>query len=200
MLDIVCRECGTRNRLVTGTTSHSVSMVKCPYCGYRQPGGEICIKCGADMAMARTIVTHPKEPEKVERGVLSRRYKILTITAVFMILMIFLGSLAGVFFMMRSSDAYKASEEFIRNNKEIKNVVGDNLKFGLIPRGSIRSLGEKGAAEFKVRVKGTRGKTTVRVFLKKKGDTWYVATAIYEDNYGVRRRVVPVPEKQGGSS
>lgn len=196
VIDIVCKQCGVRNRLEYGMTSQSASVVKCLNCGYAQPQTDKCVKCGASM-----IILPPESPvldesDEGKRGLLQKRYKILTIVAVFLILLIFIGSLTGVFLMMRSSDAYKLSESYIRNNKEIRETVGDDITFGFIPLGSVKVSGRVGVADFKIHVKGSKGSTDVQVFLKKTSGQWRIVSAVYTDRYGVKKRITPA-DKSG---
>ena len=188
-LDIVCKKCGARHSLEIGVTSHSAAMVKCPHCGYKQIRAERCAKCGGSLIIQAVKPADLGTTEENEQSIFSKRYKVLTITAAAMIVLILLGSIAGVFLMMKISDPYKLSEAFIRNNKEIKAVVGEDLKFGLVPLGSVKMSGKEGTADFKVYVKGSKGSTYVNVFLRKQRNKWRVVSASYTDQYGVKRRL-----------
>jgi len=188
-LDVICKKCGARHSLEIGVTSHSAAMVRCPHCGYKQTRAERCAKCGTSLIIKAVEPADLGTTEESKQGIFSKRYKTLTITAAAMIVLIFLGSIAGVFFMMKSSDAYKLSEAFIRNNKEIKAMVGEDIKFGLVPLGSVKMSGKEGAADFKVNVKGSKGSTYVSIFLRKQRGKWRVVSAIYTDQYGVKRRL-----------
>lgn len=194
VLEIACRRCGVRQTLEIGTTSQATAMVECPLCGHRQIRSYKCVNCGAGLTAKPATHAEMKPEEEGKRTVLSKRYKMLTITAVAMIILIFLGTIAGVFFMLKRSDAYRISETFIRNNDEIKKTVGENIRFGLIPVGSVKLSGRTGMANFKVRVKGSRGSTVVRVYVRKSQGTWRVATALYTDKFGIKRRIVPSSE------
>jgi ribosomal protein S27E len=193
-LEVACRKCGAHHTLEIGITSHAMAMVDCPLCGYRQVRAYKCVKCGAGLTAEPAARAEMTPEEKGKRDILSKRYKMLTITALAMIILIFVGTIAGVFFMLKRSDAYRISETFIRNNDEIKKTVGENIRFGFIPVGSVKLSGKEGTANFKVRVKGSRGSTVVRVYLRRSQGTWRVASALYTDKFGIRRRVVPSSE------
>jgi DNA-directed RNA polymerase subunit RPC12/RpoP len=193
-LEIACRKCGARQILEIGITSQAAAMVECPLCGHRQIRAYKCVKCGAGLRAKPAIRGEMKHEEEGKQNILSKRYKMLTITAVAMIILIILGTIAGVFFMLKRSDAYRISETFIRSNDEIKKTVGENIRFGLIPVGSVKLAGRAGMANFKIRVKGSKGSTVVRVYLRRSQGTWRVASALYTDKFGIKRRVEPSPE------
>ena len=58
--------------------------------------------------------------------------------------------------MMKSSDAYKLSEEYIKENPLIREMVGTPIKFGLLPTGNIQVSAETGEAIFQINVSGDR--------------------------------------------
>lgn len=194
VLEVTCRRCGTPHTLELGITSHAMAMIECPLCGHRQIRAYRCVKCGSGLTEKPSTRAEMKPEEKDRRDIVSKRYKLLTMTAVAMIILIFLGTIAGVFFMLKRSDAYRISEAFIRNNDEIKKTVGENIRFGLIPVGSVKLSGREGAADFKVRVKGSRGSTVVRVYLRRAEGTWRVASVMYTDKFGIKRRIIPSSE------
>ena len=190
-LVVVCKKCGGRRILEIGTTSQSMAMIKCPNCGYRQAPAERCAKCGTSLVGMEKEAEDFRPHEENKPGLVLRHYKTLVIIAALMILVIFLGSIAGVFLLMKVSDAYKISEAFIRNNKEIRGVVGNDIKFGLIPMGSVKISGREGAARFRIHVKGSKGSTDVRIFLRKTRGKWQIVSAIYTDRHGIKRRLLP---------
>ncbi|MBT8490464.1 MAG: hypothetical protein KJN62_05405 [Deltaproteobacteria bacterium] len=194
VLEIACRRCGARHTLEIGITSQTTAMVECPLCGHRQIRSYKCVKCGASLIAEPATHAEMKPKEKSKQDVFSKRYKKMTITAVALIILIFLGTIAGVFFMLKRSDAYRISETFIRNNDEIKKTVGENVRFGFIPVGLVKLSRMEGMANFKVRVKGSRGSTVVRVYLRRSQGTWRVTSALYTDKFGIKRRVVPSSE------
>ena len=189
VIDVICRNCGSAQSLKIGTTSQSRSMTACPQCGFMQPRGEKCLKCGA--AMYTEVPESVFDRETLKRtGPISLRYKVILIVAVAMVVMIFLGSIAGVFLMMKTSGAYKLTKHYIRQSEEIRKTVGDDIKFGLIPMGSISTSGREGRAHFTVRVRGTRGTTDVSIYLRKSEGKWHVVSAAYRDLYGVNRTLI----------
>lgn len=191
VINITCRQCGAQTSLELGVTSRSIDKVKCHSCGYKQPKTERCAKCGADMVFRPMEVPIFEELAEKKPKILTSRYKVLTVTAVLLLLILFLGILTSVFLMMKSSDAYQTAETFIKNNKNIKETVGDRMKFGFLPLGSVKVSGQTGVANFKINVKGSRGSTQVNIFLRKQRGVWRVVAATYTDRYGSTRRITP---------
>ncbi len=191
VIDVKCRHCGTRTSLEVGVTSRSVDMVKCPACGYGQPKTERCAKCGTAMIVRPTEMTVIEEHGEEKPKILPQRYKVLTVTAILLILTVFLGILTAVFLMMKRSDAYQVAETFIRSNKNVIETVGDNMKFGFFPLGSVKVSEQVGEANFKIHAKGSQGSTDVDIFLRKKEGAWHVVAATYTDRYGTKRRLTP---------
>ncbi|MBN2688031.1 MAG: hypothetical protein JXR85_07620 [Deltaproteobacteria bacterium] len=197
VINITCRQCKTQTSLQIGVSSRSVDTVKCPACGYRQPNTDRCAKCGTDIiTQQREFSVLPGEGEKKPKT-LADRYKVLTVIAVVLIVTVFLTILTAIFFMMKSSDAYRAAEVYIKNNKDIRETVGDGMKFGFLPLGSVNISGQRGVADFKISVKGSRGSTDVDVFLRKQGSGWRVVAMAYTDRYGTKRRIVPPADREG---
>jgi len=101
------------------------------------------------------------------------------------------GAVAIIVGMMKSSPAYRVSEEFIRRNDEIRALVGGEMKFGLVPRGSISPGAEEADAEFDIRVRGPAGRTEVKVFSHTAGREWKVLSASYRDRDGSVKTILP---------
>ncbi|MCD6153388.1 MAG: hypothetical protein J7J07_05695 [Syntrophobacterales bacterium] len=198
-LEVTCKKCGGIHTLEVGTTSQPVAMIKCPICGYKQAPAEKCAKCDANLVRMERKTEEFKVPEEVKPGLISKRYKTFIIVAVLMIIIIFSGSIAGVFFMLTRSDAYKSTKNFIKNSREIKAVVGNNMRLGLVKSGFVRMSGGEGTAKFKIRVKGSKDSTEVMVFLRKTMGEWQVVAASYKDRYGVRRRL-PLKDQAPGTN
>ena len=197
-LEVTCKKCGRRHTLEVGTTSQSMAMIRCPICGYRQAPAEKCAKCGASLVRMEREPEDFTVSEEIKPGLISKRYKMFIVVAVLMIIIIFSGSIAGVFFILTRSDAYKSSKNFIKNSREIRAVVGNNMKFGLVTLGFVRMSGKEGAANFKMRVRGSKGSTEVRIFLRKTTGEWRVVAASYKDRYGVMRRL-PLKDQVPGA-
>jgi len=189
VIEVTCRKCGAAQSLKIGTTKQARATAVCPQCGFKQPRGEKCLKCGADMYAQVQESAVDRETLK-GIGLISLRYKVILITAVAMIVLIFLGSIAGVFLIMKMSGAYKLAEQYIAKSEEIRRTVGDDVKFGLIPMGSISTSDREGHAHFTVRVKGTRGSTDVSIYLRKSDGKWHIVSAAYRDLSGVNRKLI----------
>jgi predicted RNA-binding Zn-ribbon protein involved in translation (DUF1610 family) len=189
VIDVVCRNCGGVQSLKIGTTSQSKIRAVCPQCGFKQPRVEKCLKCGTDMYAEAQESAFDRETLKSPR-LISLRYKAIIVVALAMVVMIFLGSIAGVFLMLKTSGAYKSAERYIRQSEEIRQTVGDDIKFGLIPMGSISTSDREGRAHFTVRVKGARGTTDVSIYLRKYEGKWHVVSAGYRDLNGINRTLI----------
>src|SRR5512140_3676740 len=84
------------------------------------------------------------------------------------------GAFSLAVFMMKQSPAYQASERFVRSRPEIRQVVGDDMKFGFIARGSVIGDPNQGSADMKIRVRGPQGSTRVEVLSEQRGAAWKV--------------------------
>ncbi len=93
--------------------------------------------------------------------------------------------------MTRRSPAYRASEEFIRNSPEIRALVGGDMRFGWVPRGSILADVSAGSADLRLRVSGPSGSTHVEVLARSRNNQWTVVSARYEDRDGSLKTVLP---------
>ncbi len=181
--------------------------VICPICntGYKisrlklkKPASQsVCKKCGANLVFVK------KEEETKEipltpafqtgtKGEAKRALKRDRNIAIGIIgTGILLGLiLVGVFFsVIKNNAAYKAAESFIKNNNEIKKTVGEPMKFGFLPVGSVKVSGQGGKAEFKIKVKGKTGATSVYIRLVKDQGKWQVIYARYVDKNGETRTI-----------
>jgi len=88
--------------------------------------------------------------------------------------LILIGFFGGTMHMMKSSDAYKLSEEYIKENPLIREMVGTPIKFGLFPTGNIQVSAESGEAIFQINVSGDKGKITVVTMFEKKDGQWVI--------------------------
>jgi len=87
----------------------------------------------------------------------------------------------GILLILKNNASYKTAIEYIENDTEIKNVVGEIEEYGLLPTGSINITNGHGEAFYTIQVKGTSGKITVQVWLTKDpGSDWVVRGRYYE--------------------
>lgn len=123
----------------------------------------------------------------------TRRIVLLVVGAVGLLALLAAAIVGGVVYLLKSSDAYRVSEAFIRDSAEIRAVVGDPLELGWFPTGSIELYGggAEGTAELNITVKGAAGSTTVYVALRKNQGQWRVVAATYTDRSGTVRRLRP---------
>ena len=64
-------------------------------------------------------------------------------------------------YMVKGSDAYRVSEQYIKTNPWVQKEVGTEMTFGSFPLGNVSVKGPSGKAEFGIQVYGERGKITV---------------------------------------
>lgn len=81
----------------------------------------------------------------------------------------------GLYILGIRGDAYQSSLEFIDNNKLVSENIGKitNRRLALFGY-SVRNKGPHGHAEYKILVKGTKGKGTVYLTLEKSAGVWRV--------------------------
>lgn len=107
------------------------------------------------------------------------------IAAVFVLCAVALAAiLAGGLWLMKRTDAYRTAESFLASHPKVKELAGEDLKFGRFASIKIstrRSRGdptERGEARVSVSVSGRSGSTKAHVVLKKKGGSWRVVRAV----------------------
>ena len=90
----------------------------------------------------------------------------------------------GLHYSVKNSEAYQTSESFLRENDLLKQVIGDNIEFGFLPSGKMRSNGNQPTAEFTITVTGSYRSTVAWVALVKQQQSWQVVKASYRDPSG----------------
>lgn len=107
------------------------------------------------------------------------------------------GAFSAVVYMLKRTPAYKASEEFVRHSPEIRALVGGEMRFGWVPRGSILADANVGSADLRLKVRGAAGSTRVEVLARSRSNVWTVVSAKYVDHDGSVRTLLP-PLGQAG--
>lgn len=107
------------------------------------------------------------------------------------------GAFLAVVSMTKRSPAYRAAEEFIRNSPEIRALVGSEMRFGWVPRGSILADVNAGSADLRMRVSGPTGSTRVEVLARSRTNQWMVVSARYVDRDGSLKTVLPPVQEAG---
>lgn len=190
-LSIACRHCGYETTVHLGTTSHSAESIRCPACGYSQKGQINCVKCQASLYQPQTQddskASVPDGAQKKPPAQV-KVIKFLTVGLTLLVLLT-MGILAGTLYVIKASAAYRTAESFILNSEEIRAVVGDQPRFGLLPAGSVRTSKGQGTAEFEIHVKGSKGETDVRIILRSENGRWRVVSAVFTDAGGTRQRI-----------
>lgn len=101
------------------------------------------------------------------------------------------GVVSIIIYVIKSSPAYRVSEQFIRGNEEIRALVGGPMRLGLIPKGSINTAAEEADAQFRIKVSGPAASTEVSVFSHTSGREWRVLSANYRDRDGSVKTILP---------
>ena len=112
--------------------------------------------------------------------------RIKTLTSLIVIcLLLFLSLIGGIMFMLKESDAYKLSKQYISTNLWVQQEVGNTIEFGII-QSSKAFNGASGKANLTIHVSGDKGEITVATMLEKKNGEWQIIKAGYfdrEDNF-----------------
>ena len=112
------------------------------------------------------------------------RIKMLTSLIVICLLM-FLCLIVGIAYMLKESDDYKLSKQYISANLWVQQEVGNTIEFGIIQGRKVFN-GASGKANLTIHVSGDKGEITVTTMLEKKDGGWQIIKAGYfdkKDNY-----------------
>ena len=124
----------------------------------------------ADAISVQTI--RPLHPGQV-------RMKLLT-SLIVICLLLFLGLIVGIAYMLKESDAYKLSKQYISENLWVQQEVGNTIEFGIIQSRKVFN-GASGKANLTIHVSGEKGEITVTTMLEKKDGEWQIIKAGYFD-------------------
>lgn len=82
---------------------------------------------------------------------------------------------------LKNSSSYKIAIESIENNESIKETVGEPLRYGMIPSGSVSVSNGYGEASYVIKVKGQKDSIKVYIYLQKEPNgEWTVKNINYE--------------------
>ncbi len=112
------------------------------------------------------------------------RTKTLTLLTV-ICLLLFFGLIGGIVYILKESDAYKLSKQYISTNLWVQQEVGNIIEFGIIQSSKVFN-GTSGKANLTIHVSGDKGEITVATMLEKKNGEWQIIKAGYfdrEDNF-----------------
>lgn len=103
-----------------------------------------------------------------------------------LIVLIFVGGIVGsVFYGISNSDAANVSREFLRNNAQLKQDIGEVKDFGKLVTGNINISGGDGAAQLSLKVFGERKTVSATVeLIYRNGKPWRVTAASYRNDEG----------------
>ncbi|GAX61915.1 hypothetical protein SCALIN_C28_0117 [Candidatus Scalindua japonica] len=108
------------------------------------------------------------------------RIKLLTSLIIVCLLML-LSLIAGVVYLLKDSDAYKLSKQYIGANMWVQQEVGNTIEFGIIESSKVFN-GASGKANLIIRVSGEKGEVTVTTRLEKRDGEWQIIKAGYFDS------------------
>jgi uncharacterized RDD family membrane protein YckC len=112
------------------------------------------------------------------------RTKMLTSLIVICLLM-FLSLIGSIVYMLKKSDTYKLSKQYISENPWVQQEVGNTIEFGIIQSSKVFN-GTSGTANLTIHVSGDKGEITITTMLEKRDGGWQIIEAGYydrEDNY-----------------
>ena len=110
------------------------------------------------------------------------RVKLLT-SLIVVSLLLLLGLIGGVMYLLKDSDAYRLSKQYISENPWVQQEVGNTIKFG-IQISEVIIKGASGEANLTINVSGDKGEIMVTTMLEKKDGNWQVIKAGYIDKAG----------------
>jgi hypothetical protein len=118
-------------------------------------------------------------PEPAPTGNNRRKLVLITcgvLTAVALCVFLIVGGAAGiiatVFGSIKSSDVYQSALTEAMANPELLDALGDPIKAGLIPSGSISVENTTGEASLAIPISGPKGKGTLYIEATKSAGTW----------------------------
>lgn len=102
------------------------------------------------------------------------------------IVLIFVGGIVGsVFYGISNSEAANVSREFLKNNAQLKQDIGEIKEFGSWVTGNINIDGGDGTAQINLKVVGERKTVNAMVELMyRNGKQWRVMAASYRNAEG----------------
>jgi len=108
----------------------------------------------------------------------------LFVSAVVVSVVLLIGGVGGVISLVKSSDAYQLSEQYIKTNRWVQQEVGNPVTIGWFPKGNISLKDERREANFTIQASGIKGEIAIAVMLEKRGGHWEIIEAGYADKAG----------------
>ena len=111
--------------------------------------------------------------------------KVKLLTSLIVVSLLLLpGLIGGVVYLLKDSDVYRLSKQYISKNPWVQQEVGNTIKFGIIQNSEVIIKGASGEANLTINVSGDKGEITVTTMLEKKDGNWQVVKAGYIDRAG----------------
>jgi len=111
------------------------------------------------------------------------RVKLLT-SLIVVSLLLLLSLIGGVMYLLKDSEAYRLSKQYINENPRVQQEVGNTIKFSIIQNIEVIIKGASGKANLTINVSGDKGEITITTMLEKEDGNWQVIKAGYIDNAG----------------
>ena len=96
------------------------------------------------------------------------------------------GSIVGiVFYQIGNSDAANVAKDFLRNNEQLKQDIGNVKDFGTFVTGNYQVTNGEGTAELNLKVIGEHKTVNAQVeLIFRRGHQWRVTAASYRNDAG----------------
>ena len=103
-----------------------------------------------------------------------------------LIVVIFVGGIVGsIFYGISNSEAAEVSREFLKNNVQLKDDIGEVKEFGKLVSGNINVNSGDGTAQLSMKVVGERKTVTATLeLIYRNGKPWRVIAASYKNDNG----------------
>lgn len=122
----------------------------------------------------------PPAPAPVARGWWSRHWKWAVPLIALLLGLLLLASIAVFFFgiasMTKSSEPYRHGVATAQHDARVRAALGDPVKDGFMPSGSINTTNGSGQAEFSVSLSGPRGTGTLYIEAERHAGQWHYST------------------------
>lgn len=101
------------------------------------------------------------------------------------VLIFVVGIVGSIFYGISNSEAANVSREFLRNNAQLKQDIGEIREFGKLVTGNINLNSGDGTAELSLKVVGERKTVTATLeLIYRNGKPWRVVSASYKNDEG----------------
>ncbi len=164
---------------------------------------DVCPECSANLVLVGETLPTPSSPatkNEARSGRVAGKRKeaplivVIGLAALSLFHYALLGAAVfGAYQSVKGSEAYKMSEAFIRSSEQVKQTVGEDMRFGTLPAWHVRSNRQRTMAKLRLDVMGSLGATVVDLDLERRGRQWRIVEARYRDATGTFQ---PLPTEE----